>query len=410
MPPFDFEELPKKVALVHDWFSPRSVGGAEKVVKSIDSILTSIGRRPELACLVDGESSRKGSWLEGRSIQTSLIQRLPWGVTHVQQYLPLLPFAIEQLDLSDYPLVISSSHLVAKGILTSPEQLHLSYIHTPVRYAWDQMNIYLKRSSLSKYGLGPLIRSQLHNLRQWDQLSGARLNYILANSRFTSRRISQLWGRESKVVHPPVNVEDFSWDKKREEFYLCLCRLVPYKRVDIVIEAFNKLGLPLLVVGDGPDWPNLERLAGPNVQMLGPKQPIEVQSLMAQCRAFVYAGVEDFGIAPVEAMASGAPVIGLGKGGLLDTVRCVTVSEQSATGLLFAEQTPSSLIEAVSWFEGNRIWNQFSSEEIRLWAERFSPEAFGIRFKRALMDAYKEHKQICEVAVSDPSKFLELNP
>ncbi|MEC9030110.1 MAG: glycosyltransferase, partial [Cyanobacteriota bacterium] len=278
------EDLPKRIALVHEWFTPRAVGGAEQVVQSIDALLLRLGCQPDLAALVDGESLRPGSWLEGRAIQTSPIQHLPWGVSHVQQYLPLLPLAIEQLDVGDYPLVISSSHLVAKGVLTSPEQLHVSYVHTPVRYAWDQMHAYLRRSALAKSGLGPLIRWQLHVLRQWDQLSGARVNHLLANSRFTARRIACFWGREAEVVHPPVKVDRFRWDQPRNDVYLCVCRLVPYKRVDLVIEAFNRLRLPLLVVGDGPERTFLEELAGPTVQLLGRQTQAQVEALMESCR------------------------------------------------------------------------------------------------------------------------------
>ena len=315
-------DLPQRIALVHEWFTPRSVGGAEQVVDAIDQWLTSQGRKPDLAALVDGESRLPHSRWAGRRILTSPIQKLPWGISHVQQYLPLLPLAIEQIDLGDYPLVISSSHLVAKGVLTSPEQLHISYVHTPVRYAWDQMHAYLRRSALARRGLGPWIRWQLHALRQWDQLSAARVDVLVANSRFTAGRIRQYWRRDAHVLHPPVQVERFHWDQPRDDSYLCLCRLVPYKRVDVVVEAFNRLRLPLKVVGDGPERARLEQLAGPTVQILGRQSQEQVETLLARCRAFVYAGLEDFGIAPVEAMASGAPVIGLGRGGCRQRPLC----------------------------------------------------------------------------------------
>ncbi|MFM8604165.1 MAG: glycosyltransferase family 4 protein, partial [Cyanobium sp.] len=195
--------LPGSIALVHEWFTPRSVGGAELVVRELDSLLGSQGRSPSLFALVDGESRRAGSWLEGRAIRTSFIQRLPWGRSHVQQYLPLLPLAIEQLDLGGHPLVISSSHLVAKGVLTSPEQWHLSYVHTPARYAWDQMHAYLARSAIARSPLGPLVRLQLHQLRQWDALSAQRVDLLVANSRFTAGRIRRCWRRHAVVVPPP---------------------------------------------------------------------------------------------------------------------------------------------------------------------------------------------------------------
>ena len=401
----EMEGFPRRVALAHEWFTPRSSGGAELVVQAIDSLLREQGIEPQLAALVDGESTRPGSWLYGREVRTSPIQQLPWGVSHVQQYLPLLPMAIEQIDLGDADLVISSSHLVAKGILTSPDQLHLSYVHTPVRYAWDQMHAYLRRSSLARRGLGPLIRWQLHALRQWDQLSAQRVDYLIANSRFTARRIRKFWGRDAEVIHPPVEVSRFRWDEPRNDVYLCLCRLVPYKRVDLVVEAFNQLGLPLLVVGDGPERARLEAMAGPTVSLLGRQSQQQVEQLMSTCRAFVYAGLEDFGIAPVEAMAAGAPVIGLGRGGLLDTVRCATAGMKAPTGVLFQDQTVASVVEAVRWFESSGLWRELDSALIRQWAERFRPEAFSARFERTLRQLWEGHRGRCAVAASDPAEM-----
>jgi glycosyltransferase involved in cell wall biosynthesis len=386
--------LPGPIALVHEWFTPRSVGGAELVVQALDPLLQQLdpqGRPPQLFALVDGESRRPGSWLEGRAIHTSPIQQLPWGVSHVQQYLPLLPLAIEQLDLGAYPLVLSSSHLVAKGVLTSPDQCHVSYVHTPVRYAWDQMHAYLRHSALARRGLGPLIRWQLHALRQWDLASSRRPDLLVANSRFTAARIRRYWGRGAAVVHPPVAVERFRWDQPRDGFYLCLCRLVPYKRVDLVVEAFNRTGLPLLVVGDGPERSRLEALARPNVQLLGRLEPQRVTELMGRCRAYVYAGLEDFGIAPVEAMAAGAPVIGLGQGGLLDTVRCLRSGCLQPTGLLFPEQTVASLVEALEQFEQQQLWRQLPAEGQRQWAEQFAPERFRARMAAVLERAWADH-------------------
>lgn len=399
-------DLPARIALVHDWLTPRSVGGAEQVVDVIDQFLAARGCTPDLAALVDGESMIPQSRWFGRRILTSPIQHFPWGVSHVQHYLPLLPLAIEQIDLADYPLVISSSHLVAKGVLTSPEQLHLSYVHTPVRYAWDQMHAYLRRSALVRRGLGPWIRWQLHVLRQWDQLSAARVDVLLANSRFTARRINQFWRRDAHVLHPPVQVDRFSWSQPRDDFYLCVCRLVPYKRVDVVVEAFNRLRLPLQVVGDGPERHRLERLAGPTVQILGRQSQAQVELLMARCRAFVYAGLEDFGIAPVEAMASGAPVIGLARGGLLDSVRCAAAGHDRPTGVLFPEQSPVSVASAVEWFEQKRLWREFAPEQQRLWADRFRPEAFQSRFENLLQQAWDSHQRACAVAASDPGALL----
>jgi len=388
-------ELPGPVALVHEWFTPRSVGGAELVVRQLDAWLTAQGSPPQLMALVDGESRRAGSWLAGRLIRTSFIQGLPFGISHVQQYLPLLPLAIEQLDLAGFPLVLSSSHLVAKGVLTSPDQCHVSYVHTPVRYAWDQMHAYLRQSALARRGLGPLIRWQLHALRQWDQLSGQRPDQLIANSRFTAARINRCWGRTARVVHPPVAVQRFRWDHPRDDVYLCLCRLVPYKRVDLVVEAFNRTGLPLVVIGDGPERARLQAMAGPSVRLLGRQSDAEVNGWLQRCRAYVYAGLEDFGIAPVEAMAAGAPVIALGQGGLLDTVRCLSSGCPQPTGLLFRQQSAASLAAALERFEAGRLWRELPAAGQRQWAERFAPECFQQRMAAELERAWSHHQRRC---------------
>ena len=397
-------DLPRNIALVHEWFTPKSTGGAESVVEVIDDLLTEIATQPELFSLISEENLSKNSWLFQREVKTSFIQKLPFGISHVQQYLPLLPYAIEQIDLEGYPLVISSSHLVAKGILTSPDQLHISYVHTPVRYAWDQMNIYLKRSFLARIGLEPLIRWQLHTLRQWDQLSSSRIDYLVANSNFTARRIKKYWGRHSEVLHPPVNVDRFKWNKPREDFYLSVCRLVPNKRVDLVVRAFNKLKLPLVVVGDGVEKAYLKEIAGPTVQILGFQNQDKIEKLMSKCRAFVYAGVEDFGIAPVEAMASGAPVIAFGKGGVLDTVKCINSNSNNvATGLLFPAQTVKSLIEAVEFFKEKQLWRNLNPELIRDWSNSFSQDSFKSRFEKTISRAWGAHINSCDIASSDLS-------
>jgi glycosyltransferase involved in cell wall biosynthesis len=387
------EAFPTPVALVHEWFTPRSVGGSEQVVAELDRLLAAQGAPPELYALVDGESGRPGSWLSGRRVQTSFIQRLPWGVSHVQQYLPLLPLAIEQLDLSGHPLVISSSHLVAKGVITGPDQLHVSYVHTPARYAWDQMHPYLARSALARGPLGPLVRLQLHQLRQWDVISSARVDALVANSRFTARRIRCFWRRRAHVLHPPVAVERFRWDRPRDDVYVSLCRLVPNKRVDVVVEAFNRTGLPLVVLGDGPERRRLEAMAGPQVRFLGRLSDPETAAWLERARAYVYAGLEDFGIAPVEAMAAGAPVIAFGQGGVLDSVRCFREGEPGPTGLLFPEQSPASLAAALEYFEAGRLWRSLPAEGQRQWAEGFAPDIFRQRMQTLLETLWQQHRR-----------------
>jgi glycosyltransferase involved in cell wall biosynthesis len=385
--------FPGPIALVHEWFTPRSVGGAEAVVRELDRLLAEWGHSPRLFALVDGESRRPGSWLEGRSITTSFIQRLPWGISHVQHYLPLLPLAIEQLDLAGYPLVVSSSHLVAKGVLIGPDQLHVSYVHTPVRYAWDQMHPYLERSALGRGSLGPLVRLQLHQLRQWDALSAQRVDGLVANSRFTARRIRRCWRRRAEVVHPPVAVDRFRWNQSRDATYVSLCRLVPNKRVDVVVQAFNRTGLPLVVIGDGPERRRLEAMAGPTIRFLGRCGDAEANAWLERCRAYVYAGLEDFGIAPVEAMAAGAPVIAYGAGGLRDSVRCLQEGESHPTGLLFPQQSAASLAAALEHFESAALWRRLPPEGQRQWAESFAPERFRERMATVLERHWHRHDQ-----------------
>ena len=384
-------DLPGPVALVHEWFSPRSLGGAELVVRELDRMFTARGLQPDLHALVDGESRRAGSWLEGRPIRTRLLQRLHWGVIHVQQYLPLLPLAIEQLDLSRYPLVLSSSHLVAKGVLTGPDQLHVSYVHTPARYAWDQMHAYLASSALARGPLGPLVRLQLHHLRQWDVVSSLRVDALVANSRFTARRIQRCWRRRATVVHPPVAVERFRWDQPREDVYVSLCRLVPNKRVDVLVGAFTRTGLPLVVIGDGPERRRLEAMAGANVRFLGRCSDAIAAAWLERCRAYVYAGLEDFGIAPVEAMAAGAPVIAYGAGGLCDSVRCLSGGGTHPTGLLLSEQSVACFAAALERFEAGRLWRQLSAEGQRRWAETFAPAVFERRMGALVERLWEQH-------------------
>ena len=386
-------ELPNRIALVHEWFTPRAAGGSELVVRELDQMFQTIGRVPQLFALVDGESRRPQSWLHGRDIHTSLIQRLPFGTSHVQQYLPLLPMAIEQLDVLAYPLVLSSNHLVAKGVLTSPDQLHVSYVHTPVRYAWDQMHAYLASSRLGRGVMGPWVRWQLHQLRQWDAISSLRVDALIANSRFTARRIQQFWRRNAHVIHPPVVVQRFRWDRPRESFYLSLCRLVPNKRVDLVVQAFNRTKLPLVVIGDGPERHRLETMAGPQIRFLGRCSDSQSNDWLERCRAYVYAGIEDFGIAPVEAMAAGAPIIAYGCGGLHDSVRCIEREDHKPTGLLYKSQDAASLAAALEYFESSRLWRCFPAETQRRWADQFAPERFQHRMLALLEQLWDCHRQ-----------------
>lgn len=381
-----------KLALIHDWFLENSIGGAEYVTKIIDESLTKKFYKPDIFCLVDSLKESRNAFFGERKINTSFIQKLPFGKSNVQNYLPLIPFAVEQFDLTNYELIISSSHLAAKGVLTSPDQLHISYVHTPMRYAWDQMNTYLKQSALSRAGLEPMIRYFLFKLREWDYISGSRPDILLSNSNFTARRIKKYWGIKSKVIHPPVDIARFSYRQKRDNFYLSVNRLVPNKRVDLLVKAFNKLGLPLFIVGEGPEKIKLKKIAKSNIVFMGKRSNLEIAQLMSTCRSFIYAGVEDFGIAPVEAMASGAPIIAFGKGGILDTVTCINAKDNNIypTGAFFRKQNESAIFDLVSWFENNEVWKNFNPEKIHKNASKFSRENFEKKFCRFIDKSWND--------------------
>ena len=366
------------IAIVHDWFLQKSFGGSEKVTLTLNNFFKESYSTPDIFSLTSNIQYSKRKTLKKDNIQTSFIQSLPFGKTNVQSYLPFLPYAVEQLDLRKYDLIMSSSHAFAKGILTSPEQLHISYVHTPMRYAWDQMHTYLEKSTLSKFGFEFPIRLMLYKLREWDFYSSQRLDYIISNSNFTSKRIKKYWGLESEVIHPPVDIKRFKYKNPREDFYISLNRLVPNKRVDLLIKAFNKLNLPLIIIGDGPERLKLEKISNSNIKFLRIISDREVESYMSRCKAFVYAGVEDFGIAPIEAMASGAPVIAYGKGGILDTVNCLNEknSEKVKNGLLFKKQTSEDILDTISWFEDKKLWRKFKPENLNEYSQKFSIEKF----------------------------------
>ena len=388
----------KKVALIHDWFLSNSLGGAEKVTSLIDKYLCINFNKPDIFCI--SENITKSTTIDlfpNRKIETTIIQQFPFGISKVQNYLPIIPFAIEQLNLDQYNLIFSSSHLAAKGILTSPEQLHISYIHTPMRYAWDQMNTYLDQSTYSRRGFKLLIRYFLFKLREWDYLSGQRPDLLIANSNFTARRIKKYWRRDSTIIHPPVNVERFNVSENKSNYYLTVNRLVPNKRIDLLVKAFNKLNLPLIIIGDGPEKNKLKKLAKSNIKILCNQNNFQVEKLMSECRAFVYAGIEDFGIAPVEAMAAGTPVIALGSGGLLDTVINYENCSNGVlpTGILFKEQSVAAIIDTINWAEDKKIWREFNSKEISNYANKFSSKNFLLKIDKFTKKSLEDFQINC---------------
>ena len=357
------QNLPAHVAIVHEWLVTRA--GSEKVVEQMLEVFP----EASLFSLVKFLSADSPPLIAPKTpIQTSFIQGLPFARRHFRQYLPLMPLAVEQFDLSDFDVVLSSSHVVAMGAITRADQLHISYVHTPIRYAWDLQHQYLRQSGLNRGLKSALTRVILHYLRLWSLAASHRVDCFLANSRHVARRIWKTYRRPAQVLYPPVAVDRFRCHQLRDEFYLTVSRFVPYKRVDITIRAFNQLGYPLVVIGDGPDFEHLQPMAKENISFLRNPADGVVSDYMERCRAFVFTAEEDFGITVVEAQAAGAPVIAYGRGGCAETVIPLK------TGILFQDQQVDALVEAVRCFNDNQA--RFSPEEIRCHAETFSEQRF----------------------------------
>ncbi len=366
-----------KYALVHEWLTPKATGGSELVVQDILSFVDA-----DLYALIDFESRNPESYLYGRSIGHSFLQHFPRAEFGVQKYLPLMPLAIEQLDLRDYDVILSSSHAVAKGVLTRANQVHICYCHAPMRYAWDLTFDYLGHGNAGKGLKGALTRLILHQLRQWDVLSANRVDHFIANSQTTAQRIWRCYRRTAEVIYPPVALDRFPFVSQKQDYYLVVSRLVGYKQVGLIVDAFNQLGLPLLVIGEGGDRPMLERMAKKNIQFLGWRSNEDVATYMSQARAFVYAAYEDFGIAPVEAQACGTPVIAYGQGGTSETVKDIRTWADRGTGILFETQQVSDIVAAVRVFEA--IATQINPEVIASHAQQFSAETFKLRYQQAI--------------------------
>lgn len=362
-----------KYAVVHEWLTPKATGGSELVVREI---LKSIDA--DLYALIDFESTNPDSYLFGRQIGTTFLQHLPQAINGVQKYLPLLPLAIEQLDLRAYDVIVSSSHTVAKGVLASPQQLHICYCHSPMRFAWDLTFDYLRSSPMGSGIQGIFTRYLLHRLRQWDAIAANRVDDFIANSHHTARRIWRCYRRQATVIYPPVNVERFPFVPSKQDFYVTVSRLVSYKQVALIVQAFNQLKKPLVVIGTGPELPKIRKLAQPHIQVMGAQPNDVVEKYMAQAKAFVYAALEDFGIALVEAQACGTPAIAFGAGGALETVRDLDRYPDSATGIFFIAQTTEAIVEAVEKFEANQA--AFQADCARTQATRFAPKIFEEQF------------------------------
>jgi glycosyltransferase involved in cell wall biosynthesis len=374
-----------KVAIIHDWLV--TYAGAERVLEQ----MLELWPTADLYSVVDFLGSDERLFLKGCEVKTTFIQRMPFAKKYFRQYLLLMPLAIEQFDFSGYDLIISSSHAVAKGVITGPDQLNISYCHSPMRYAWDLQSQYLKEAKL-EYGFKScIVRIIFFFMRIWDACSSPRVDYFVAVSKFISRRINKVYRCESHVIYPPVDVEQFQINIEKEDFYLTSSRLVPYKRVPLIIESFNKMvDKKLIVIGDGPEAYRCVKLANKNIIILGYQSTEVIISYMQRAKAFVFAAEEDFGISPIEAQACGTPVIAYAKGGVLETIRgqnCPT-----PTGVFFNEQTTDSIISAVILFE-TEIQQKITPQACRSNAERFSQQRFRAELNEFIEDKWQEFEK-----------------
>jgi glycosyltransferase involved in cell wall biosynthesis len=363
-----------KTAIVHDWLM--SLGGAERVLEEILGLFPS-----PLFTLCQNKEARFSDNIQQAATHHSFIQKLPFTQSHYRHYLSLYPRAIEGFDLENYDLIISSSHAVAKGVKTHENQLHVCYCHTPMRYIWDLEEQYLKAA-------GPLTaiiaRQVFKTLRKWDVETSSRVDAFIANSQFVAERIHRLYGQEASVIYPPVATHLFSPQKEKDDFYLSVSRLVPYKRIDLLIDAFNQSPeRRLKIVGTGPLLEELQKRARANIEFLGFQSDENVRKLLSDAKGFVFAAEEDFGIAPLEAQASGTPVIAYGRGGALETI------VEGKTGIFFHEQTASHLLGALDVFE-KTTWDY---SVICSHAEKFGTD----RFRKELKQFVNQHWEVfCE--------------
>ena len=378
-----------KIAIVHDWLT--GMRGGEKCLE----IICELYPTADLFTLlhVPGKVS---SIIESHRIHTSFIQNLPFAKSKYRYYLPLMPFAIERFDLKEYDLILSSSHCVAKSVKPGPKSLHICYCHTPMRYIWDQFDQYFgtgKSSWLTEKFMN-FIRPWLQD---WDVKTSRRVNKFIANSRHVQKRIKKYYGKEATVIHPPVDTELFTptSTEERKDYFLTLSAFAPYKRLDLAVEAFNQLGMPFFVIGEGQDEKRLKEMAKPNIHFEGWLDIAKIRSHFTRCRAFVFCGEEDFGITPLEAQAMGKPIIAFGRGGALETVipdnqswkpetEIPQAFTSKPTGVFFYEQTPEALINAIKHFES--IESQFDSDTIRNHAQKFDGSVYTKRMQNFIQE------------------------
>ncbi len=373
-----------RVAIVHDWLVVN--GGAEKVLAALLKAFP----QADVLTLVNFIPADKSAWLAPHRVITSCLQRMPLARRYYRHYLPMMPYAVEQFDLRGYDLVISSSHAVAKGVITHPGQQHICYCHTPMRYAWDMKEHYLENTRFRLPFMETYVRKTLKRLRQWDYFSATQVDHFIANSHNVAKRIAKYYRRDASVLYPPVDTEQFVLNAgPRDDYYLAASRLVPYKRLDLIIEAFKATPeRRLKIVGDGPEFDRLAAQARgyAHIELLGYQPNERLITLMSKARGFIFAADEDFGILPLEAQACGTPVIAFGQGGTLETVKGLEHGE-AATGVHFHQQTPASLQDAIAEFEQHH----FHAHACRQQAEQFSYAYFWQRLHTQLGKVKSAH-------------------
>ena len=376
-----------RIAFVHDWFV--TYGGAERVVEQILNIYPSA----DLFALYDFIPERQRDFIQNKPVTTSFLQKFPFARTKYRSYLPLMPIAIEQFDLSSYDLVISTTHAVAKGVITGPDQVHVAYVNSPIRYAWDLTHQYLNEANLTRGPKSWLARLILHYIRMWDIRTSFGVDEFIGNSGFIARRIKKVYRRDAAVIYPPVDVNAFTVRTNKDDFYFTVSRMVPYKRIDLIVEAFSRMhDKKLIVIGDGPEFKKIKQKAGPNVTLLGFQPNDVVRDHLERAKAFVFAAEEDFGIVPLEAQACGTPVIAYGRGGALETVI------DGKTGMFFDTQDVDSIMSAVEAFEERA--ESFNPHDLRRQAERFSNKRFREEFKAFVDKALERHNKTTGTAKS----------
>ena len=373
-----------RIAIVHEWLI--EYGGSERVLAAMLKALP----QADLYGMVHNQEVFRGTPLEQVPVRTSFIQSLPRAKGAYKWYLLLMPLAVEQLDLRPYDLVISSSHAVAKGALTSANQMHISYTHTPLRYGWELYLDYLEGKGIERGIKSWPVRLALHYMRIWDFSAANRVDAYMTNSDNVARRVNKLYRRPARVIYPPVDIERFRWDSPREDFFVAVSRFAPYKRMDLIVEAFSRMQKPLVVIGGGPEFRRIRRKYGSkNIQLLGYQPDEVVTDHLQRAKAFIFAANEDFGIAPVEAQAAGCTVIAYGKGGALETV--IGWPGPDATGVFFNAQTPEALETAVRTFEAHE--DEFDPGTSRRNAERFTLKRFEQEFTATVEELWENFQR-----------------